>query len=115
VTVVYPGDQTVTEAQHAALAALGIHPENGEELTPEAQGIIDAMQAAQEAAEAKAAEAAQAIEDGEAATNATTGGAPNESWTVKQLDAFAEANDVADYPANGTKPEKLAAIEANGG
>lgn len=34
--------------------------------------------------------------------------------TVTQLDELADANDVADYPKNGTKPEKVEVLEAAG-
>jgi len=34
--------------------------------------------------------------------------------TVAQLDDLAVANEVDDYPSSGTKPEKIAALEAAG-
>jgi hypothetical protein len=47
----------------------------------------------------------------------STGSSTSTAWKdvkPEQMDAFASANDVADYPTDGKKPAKVSALEAAG-
>lgn len=103
-SVMYPDDLRLTDAQHAALAAQDEHAQSGE-LTEAGKTQARFFHDANEAAAAAEAEAL-AAEEGEVPDEA-----PNATWTVAQLDAYAAEHDISDYPATG-KADKLAAIEA---
>ena len=108
-TVTYPdgegGTLTLTEEQHAALVAMDRHAQSGE-LSDEGLQMAKRFDAANKADAEASAEQAAPKED--------ISGTPDSSWTVAQLDSYANQRAVPDYPSTGTKADKLAAIEAAG-
>lgn len=120
-SIAYPDDLRLTDAQHNSLVAMGYQLPDGS-INDEGMSLARQFHASNVAAQEAAVAAETPPEEPQPPAEDVPpedvvdldAEAPDASWTVARLDDYAQQNDVEGYPVHGNKAEKLAALGVTG-